>query len=223
MVPELIKRLFWRDKDERLQQFAETEAFGARDLAHAALQVNDPWLRRQLVLHAQDEVRHASILEEGTAPPERVGLGASVMGESLGETGIDLERMGDVRFLAFVHLAEKRAVEEFALHRAALGEEGARFDSILADEKRHVAWTGHALERFRKEGRGAEVDAALKALGRQRWKNAWLAIARRISAVSSTLLLSLIYLLMVAPFSLLAGRWAEGWQRSARGPVERAF
>jgi len=223
MVPGVIKRLFWQRQDERLQQFAETEAFGARDLAHAALQVKDPWLRRQLVLHAQDEVRPATILEEGTSPPTRVGLGASVLGDTVAESGIDLEQMGEVRFLAFVHLAEKRAVEEFAMHRLALGEDGARFDSILADEKRHVAWTGHALERFRKDGRGAEVDAALRALRRQRWMNIWLAFARRLSVYSSALILSLIYLLLVAPFSLLAGRWKAGWQPGARGPIERPF
>lgn len=27
MVPGVIKRLFWQRQDERLQQFAETEAF----------------------------------------------------------------------------------------------------------------------------------------------------------------------------------------------------
>lgn len=223
MLPELLNRLFWRRKDERLQQFAETEAFGARDLANAAMQVQDPWLRRQLVLHAQDEVRHASLLEEGTAPPPRPGLGASVLGDAPAEQGIDLQAMGEVRFLAFVHLAEKRAVEEFQLHRLALGEDGARFDSILADEKRHVAWTGHALERFRKAGRQAEVEAALRALRRQRWMNAWLAIARRLSHWTSALLLGLVHLLLVGPFSLLAGRFATGWQRPPRGPIQRTF
>ncbi|MFN7146119.1 MAG: hypothetical protein ACK4YP_20270, partial [Myxococcota bacterium] len=127
------RAVFLRRRDERFREFAETEAFGARDLAQAATVVADPWLRRQLLRHAQDEVRHASILEEGTARPAARGLGAAVLGDAAAETGLDVEQLGEVRFLAFVHLAEKRAVEEFAMHRAALGADGDRLDAILAD------------------------------------------------------------------------------------------
>ncbi|MFN7145354.1 MAG: hypothetical protein ACK4YP_16395, partial [Myxococcota bacterium] len=98
-----------------------------------------------------------------------------------------------------------------------------RLDAILADEKRHVAWTGHALERYRKAGRGAEVDAALAALRRERWRNAFLAVARRVSEVTSVVFLLVLYAVFLGPFRLLAGRWRTGWAPGARGPLERAF
>lgn len=213
MRASLHRLLFWRRPDARLAEFAETEAFGARDLSRAAEQASDPWLRRQLLMHAQDEVRHAALLGEGQAAPSPAqGLGASMLGEEQAADGVDLAQMGDVGFIAFVHLAEVRAVAEFRLHQQALGERGAVFDSILRDEQRHVAWTGHALDRFRQAGRGAEVDAALGRLRRARALRIWLAFARRLGQVSSFVLLSLVYLLVVLPLSMLAGRWARGWQ-----------
>lgn len=227
MLARLIRRLwrglFWRTPGAQLRAFAETESYGARDLAHAAELVKDPWLSRQLLRHAQDEVRHAVILEEGTPEPAQLGLGASVIGDSPAETGLDFEQLGEVRFLAFVHLAEKRAVREFQLHQRALGADGARLDSILNDERRHVAWTGHALDRLRDAGRGAEVDAALRALRIERWKNAGLSILQRLSSVLSVLTLSLVYALLLGPFCLLAGAWRVGWQASVRAPIDRAY
>lgn len=224
MHPSLAKLLFWRKKGDRLREFAETEAFGARDLARAAEQVSDPWLRRQLIRHAQDEVRHASLLgEEGAPAPER-SLGGAVAGEaSSGEAGIDLAQMGEVEFIAFVHEAEKRATAEFAMHEAALGADGAVFGSILADEKRHVAWTGHQLQKWRDAGRGAEVDAAVRRMRWGRVRDVWLWVARRVSLVMSTIILTLVFFLVVAPFSLLLGRRAPGWQPTPETDLSREF
>lgn len=181
MRATLARLLFWRRKDDRLREFAETEAFGARDLARAAEQAQDPWIRRQLILHAKDEVRHARLLQEGTeSDAARPGLGASMMGEAAEDRGVDLAQMGEVPFIAFVHEAERRAVSEFKLHRAALGEKGAFFEDILKDEERHVAWTGHALKRFESAGRGQEVNDALASMRRQRYRGMGLALARRV-------------------------------------------
>ena len=219
----LTRLLFWRRPEDRLREFAETEAFGARDLARAAETARDPWLRRQLVRHAADEVRHASLLAEGASKPVRAGLGAAVAGDSVMDAGVDMERMGEVDFLAFVHVAEKRATEEFALHRAALGDRGEVFDSILADERRHVAWTGHALDRHRAGGRGREVDAALRKMRRARLVGAWLWFARRLSLVMSTIALSLVFYLVLAPFSLTRGRRPGGWKPGTVPRLDREF
>lgn len=224
MHPTVARLLFWRKPEDRFAEFAETEAFGARDLARAAEQTDDPWVRRQLILHAQDEVRHARLLDEQVPQPAARGLGASMIAEDQPADGIDLRQMGEIDFLAFVHEAEKRATAEFALHRDALGDKGAFFEDILADEKRHVAWTGHALDRHRAAGRADEVDAALKRVRRQRWLGLWLAFARRLSLVTSALLLTLLYAVVVGPFTLLAGRWQEGWRPAAApGPLDRQF
>lgn len=224
MRATLARLLFWRRKDDRLREFAETEAFGARDLARAAEQAQDPWIRRQLILHAKDEVRHARLLQEGTeSDAARPGLGASMMGEAAEDRGVDLAQMGEVPFIAFVHEAERRAVSEFKLHRAALGEKGAFFEDILKDEERHVAWTGHALKRFESAGRGQEVNDALASMRRQRYRGMGLALARRVSWVMSTLLLTLVYYAFLAPFFLLAGSWTRGWTGSRAPDLRRQF
>ncbi len=206
-----------------MREFAETEAFGARDLARAAEQVKDPWLRRQLIRHAQDEVRHAGLLAEEGSRPVTTGLGASMVGDTPGDTAADIDAMGEVRFIAFVHEAEKRATAEFATYKDALGEQGKVFSSILEDEKRHVAWTGHQLDRYRADGRGAEVGAALRQMRIERIKGAWMWFARRISLVTSTLLLGVVYYFVLAPFSLVRPKPARGWSKSAPVRLQRAF
>lgn len=219
----LARLLFWRRKDARLREFAETEAFGARDLARAAEMTRDPWLRNQLLRHAQDEVRHAALLAEGTAAPDPRPLGASLAGETVSAEPADVEAMGELPFLTFVHLAEKRATEEFALHRDALGADGERFDSILADERRHVAWTGHALERFRAGGRGGEVDREMRRFQRGRILGTWLWIARKFGVVMSTIVLTAVYFLVLAPFALVRRRFPSGWHPSPPLHLDREF
>ncbi|MCP4807262.1 MAG: ferritin-like domain-containing protein [Proteobacteria bacterium] len=225
MKETLAKLLFWRKPDDRLKEFAETEAFGARDLARAAEQVSDPWLRRQLIRHAQDEVRHAVLLEEQMTADaaESGGLGAAVAGETNQDAGIDITEMGEVEFVAFVHEAEKRAVEEFKLHQGALGDKGEFFESILQDEKRHVAWTGHQLDKWREAGRGDEVDKAMRGFFWGRIYQTWMWLARRISWVMSTIILTVLYLTVVAPFSFMAGRFEAGWRDGRRLDLERQF
>ena len=64
---------------------------------------------------------------------------------------------------------------------------------------------------------------ALEALARPRWMQLWLAFARRLSWVMSSVVLTLVYFLLLAPFSLLAGAWRVGWQRSEASSLERPF
>lgn len=223
MFGRLARFAFWRAPDARLAEFAETEAFGARDLARAAESFDDPWIRRQLLLHAQDEVRHAALLAEAGTPPASPGLGARVGGEVAGAEGIDAETMGQVGFLAFVHDAEARAVREFEMHQAALAERGEVFRSILVDERRHVAWTRHALDRYEEEGRRGEVARALRRVRLQRLLGAWMRVARAVSLVTSTLLLSLIFFAGLLPFLPARGRWAKGWRPGSAVDTRRQF
>ena len=220
MNATLARLLF--EADDRFREFAETEA-----------SVRAPWpglLNRPTTLgssaairHAQDEVRHARCWTS-RRPSLRRAAWVHPCSPRSSRQKVDLRQMGEIDFLAFVHEAEKRATAEFALHRDALGDKGAFFEDILADEKRHVAWTGHALDRHRAAGRADEVDAALKRVRRQRWLGLWLAFARRLSLVTSALLLTLLYAVVVGPFTLLAGRWQEGWRPAAApGPLDRQF
>jgi hypothetical protein len=213
MLSQLWQRFAWRDRDARMRAFADTEAFGARDLARAAAQVQDPWVRRQLVLHAKDEVRHASLLHEQAAPPEAVPLGAALAGATPPPAdGVDIDTLGEIGFVAFVHDAELRAVAEFQQHQAHLGADGAVFASILKDEQRHVAWTAHQLDKWRAAGRGAEVDAALRKVRRGRLLALWVRVARRFSAFTSGVLLTGVFFVLLAPLAPWFRRGPGGWR-----------
>lgn len=207
----LDRLLHWRRPAERLREFAETEAFGGADLVRAAGRVEDPWMRRQLVRHADDEARHAALLG-GAEGAGHTPLGAALAGDTEQRGGVDLDTLGDVGFVAFVHVAEKKATEEFARAGAVNAENAALFESILADERRHVAWTAHALERFREGGRGAEVD---QALSRERWRQRLLPfrwLAGRLADGISALMLTILYFVVLFPFTRLAPGSARGWQ-----------
>jgi hypothetical protein len=220
---QLIRLLVWRRPAERLREFAETEAFGARDLARAAEAVSDVWMRRRLLQHAQDEVRHARLLGDEAAPAREQSLGALVAGETATGTGVDIEHLGEVPFLAFVHVAERRAAAEFALHRQALAGKGAVFDAILADEQRHVAWTGRALERYRAAGRGDEVARALRRLRWERWLAPFRWVGQRLAGVMSAVVLTLLYAVVLPLFVPLAGRRRPGWQQPPELRLDREF
>lgn len=212
MHPWLDRLLAWRRPSARLREFAETEAFGSTDLTRAASRVDDAWVRRQLVRHAEDETRHAALLGEHADARPTQPLGAALAGETESRPALDVDGLGEVGFLAFVHVSERRAAEEFARARAANQENAEVFDAILADERRHVAWTGHALERLREQGRGAEVDASL---ARERWRVRLLPLRwllGRLAEGLSAVLLTGIHALVLPPFALMRPAERRGWQ-----------
>ena len=223
MRPWIDRLVAWRRPAARLRAFAETEAFGGADLARAAAATPDPWIRRQLVRHAEDEARHAALLGEQAAAPGTLPLGAALAGETAVQPRVDVEQLGDIGFLAFVHLSEQQATAELARSRAASPEHAPIFDQILEDERRHVAWAGHALQRFRDQGRGAEVDAGLRSARWQRRLLPFRWILGRFADLSSALILGAIYLLVLPPFKLLAPRPVQGWQTPPPHDLQREF
>jgi len=220
MHPWLDRLLLSRRSDERLREFAETEAFGGADLVRAAERTADPWVRRQLVRHAEDEARHAELLG-GPEGSGAVPLGAALAGDTEARPGVDLDELGELGFLAFVHVSEEKATREFARVGAVDADNAELFQRILADERRHVAWTATALERFRQQGRGAEVS---RALTRERWRQRirplrWL--SGRLAEGISAILLTILYFIALPPFTRLAPAPPRGWQPVAPGDLRR--
>lgn len=218
-----LDRLLHRSRQqERLREFAETEAFGGADLVRAAGRTEDPWVRRQLVRHAEDEARHATLLGEGSgAGGPGAPLGAALSGETAAHPSADIDAMGELGFLAFVHLSEAKATEEFARVGAIDPANAALFERILADERRHVAWTARALERFREQGKGAEVD---RALSRVRWRQRLLPLrwlGGRLADGISAIVLTILYFVLLLPFTRLASTPARGWQTSPPTDLSR--
>jgi rubrerythrin len=215
----------WSNKALRarnLLRFAETEADGGRDLVRAAELTGDPILRRLLIFHANDEQRHANLFRQrGLAilrelPRSSRPLGAPdwlTPGER-GQDDLKVERDGDAALLAFVHLSEKAAAEDFAVYRdllAADPQTQSVFEEILRDETFHMNYTLAQLKRIAPRRRGWRLwGARLSRL----WKG-YLRIASAIAGLISGVVLTVLYFVLLPPFAWVAKRSAlkeaDGW------------
>jgi len=220
--------LIWNNQALRarnLLRFAETEADGGRDLVRAAELTADPLLRRLLVVHANDERRHAELFRR-RGVTLFCSLPASARGAmrtdwiTPGERGLDdlkVDAESDASLLAFVHLSEKAAAQDFAAYRDLLGADPstrAVFEEILKDETFHMNYTLAQLNRIAPKRRGWLLWRA--RLGRL-W-NGYLRLASALAGLISGVMLTLVYFVLLAPFAWLAQREERkegtGWKRA---------
>jgi hypothetical protein len=245
-------RAVWSDparKARTLESFSQTEANGGYDITAAAKRATNLDLRRHLERHAQDEVRHSELFRVRAVELHAAGVGkqgdAGLSDRSAnldtrespdGEGGFDahgflpgsgLDDVGEVTYVARLHVAEKEAARLFALHRDLNKDDPATaaiFESILKDETYHVSWTGGFLERWRKEGRRKEVKAALSEAKGSRLLGAWKRLGVRSAAGFGKLTMLAFYYTALAPFGLIArgkepaGKWKD--PRSGAGTNE---
>lgn len=221
-------RSVWADparKLRTLESFAETEEDGGKDLEVAARRVADPDLRTHLERHAADERRHAAMFRERAAAV-RASAALETRDAMESDASTDLFRgrkdevdahgffraglideLGEVSYLAMVNIAEQKAAKLFAMHHELTADDpelSEVFGSILKDEKYHVAYTERFLERWRKEGRGREVDEGLRAAKSSRFLGAWRRLGIRSGARFSQFLLLVLYWTLLLPFGLIA-------------------
>lgn len=233
-------RAAWSDplrKRATLELFARTEADGGRDLAVAASRTRDPWLREHLERHASDEERHARLFRERAAAlGESGGPRADVSERSLnmaperadfdahGFMSANLyDELGEVAYVAMLHVAERRAAELFTMHRDLLGDDAATravFERILKDEVYHVAYTGTALERWRKAGRDAEVRTALAAARGERRLDGLRRLGARAGTNLGRALLFVLQATLLLPAVPIARRALPGAGWSPAGPPD---
>jgi len=222
-----------------LESFAETEEDGGRDLLAAAPRIHDEEVLTHIRHHADDEVRHARLFRDRAqevAEAQGRHLGAleedkgkaydlsgtraadQVNAHGFFQAGL-FDEMGEVGYVAMLHVAEQRAAHIFTQHSAAARAAGDKatteiFEEILKDEKYHVAWTATVLKRWRGEGRDAEVSRALKSAKRGRALDAWRRLGLRSASGFATVLICVLYWTALAPFGLIARllRPRAGWQ-----------
>lgn len=201
--------------------------FSERAAELAKAQGRRPGAKNEELGRAFDLSEQRDFAQNPLAPsPLARGDLAEVDGHGFFRSGL-FDEHGEVGYLAMVHVAEKRAAHLFARHeRAARAARDARtaaiFADILRDEKYHVAWTGKALDRWRSEGRAAEVDRALKDASRGRFIASWRRLGLRSASGFVRVLLVVSFATVLAPFGLLARLTARsGAEWSANGAPER--
>ena len=227
-------RAVWADPERKLltlESFSRTEEDGGRDLVAAAKRVTDPDLRSNLERHAEDELRHAEMFRE-RARSVRAELHVADPSGARSDRPYDLsskrpgleqdahgffnaglyDELGEVEYVAMLHVAESRAADLFAHHLQLVPDDpgtAQMFEDILKDEKYHMSYTLRFLERWEKEGRAGEVKRALRAARSSRALTSWKALGMRSASGFGRVTLWLSYWTFVAPFGLLAKRGAR--------------
>jgi rubrerythrin len=228
-LARLVTPLVWRVPGHgarKLYGFARAEQASRIDLLGAAQRTPSLSRRAAYLRHALDETRHTGMfwrrstelrLEEARAPfPPPVA-----------DTEDLFERLGERRFLAFVHRGEQRGRAQFELyarHFARRGDArtGALFEAILTDELRHEAYTRALLVELCGGERAARAELARAALW-EAWRT-WRRAGRAIAGAVYALAMTLIYLVAgpVAAIGLRAGKRRARWQLPAPAAPARA-
>jgi hypothetical protein len=186
-----------------LNGFARTEEQSQLELRDAARACPDERRRALYLRHALDEARHSRTFAEHAEELSRLAGGAGFSRPSAGSEGL-FERLGEPRFLAFVHAGERRGRVEFETYARLLRQRGSLalaqlFEGVIGDERQHEAYSARLLEEL---AGGAEAARALTFA--RRWQ-AWRAFRRGGRGVSGALynLTMLALYAALVPFALL--------------------
>lgn len=207
LAARVFNPLIWRRPGHgarKLHGFALAERGSMLDLRLAARSTPSPARAAAYLRHADDETRHALMFikrsrqlarEAKLAPP--------------GPVHADFEQLfvnlGELDFLAFVHVGEARAIAQFETYVAyfrARGRErdASMFEAILVDERHHAAYTRALL--FELAASEADARRALRRVKRWEAWRSWLRAGRFLAEHVYVVSMTLVYLL-AAPLALL--------------------
>jgi len=221
----------WRDADRiaaRLESFAATEAGSALDMLKAAELESDPRVRRLFFRHAVDEARHAVLFRDAArrlAPCAKASSDHALVRATRQNL---YQRYGRVRFLAFVHVAERRGARQFAFlaqrFAADRADLAAVLERVLRDERFHVAYTRRLLDELAARGTKHALSvrwALARARAARAWE-AWRRAGRTLGDGFSRALLLLLYFTIVPLFAIAERRLGVvsdgGWQKPETSP-----
>ncbi len=179
-----------------LHGFARTEQQSQLELRQAARACPDDRRRARYLRHALDEARHAHAFAEHA---QELARAANALGfPQPSARSEDLyDRLGEVRFLAFVHAGERRGRIEFETYARLLRRRGADalaalFEGLVRDERQHEAYSAQLLEEL---AGAAGARSALRWV--TRWE-AWRSFRRRGRALAGALYRVTMLLIYVA-------------------------
>src|SRR5262245_47371144 len=224
-----VHQWVWADDDRRLRKLmtiAEVETDGGRDILRAAEVTPDPLLRRLYLEHAIDELHHGDLFRErGTAlfRARRGGrpvlLGGNPLPGGHGLDDLSIDGQADPTLLAFLHIAEKSAAGRFAIYRELVDDDPetrAIFEEILRDEVFHMNYTYKQLTRVEPARYRRHV---WHARAKRIW-NRYLRVAAAIAAFLGSAVLTVMYFVVLAPFSWFAKR-SERREPAGWNPIPR--
>ena len=200
----------------KLHVFALAEDGSRADLMQAAARTASAQRAALYVRHAADEARHAAAFAARSAELRRARELPALPTPRADSEDL-FRRLGEVDFLAFVHLGEGRGRRQFESYSDwfdSVGDARMRslFDGILVDERRHEAYTRELLEEL--AGGPQAAAAALRRAWRwDAWRR-WRRLGAGAAGAVYVLLMSALYLTTL-PLALVLP-WlyppARGWQ-----------
>lgn len=186
-----------------LYGFSRTEAQSQLELCRAARLCEDVERRALYLRHALDEARHARAFADHAA---RLSLAAGAHDAATTAAGAEelFERWGEARFLALVHLGERRGRLQFEVYarlsRRRGNEELARlFEELVRDERQHEAYSARVLLAL------VGATEARRAMSWAARSEAWRAFrrhGRHLAGLVYSLSMLLVYIVLT-PYAVL--------------------
>ena len=219
IVARLFNPIVWRrprHTARKLHGFALAEHGSMLDLRLAARATSSPARAAAYLRHADDETRHARMF--GKAAQRLIEeLGAAPLGPVRADSEQLFVSLGELDFLAFVHVGEARAIAQFETYvehfrRVGNEREASLFEAVLVDERRHAAYTRALL--FELGASPREAEAALRRVRRWEAWRTWLRAGRFLAERVYVVAMVLVYVL-AAPLGLLvrvARPSSSGWR-----------
>jgi len=196
-----LNPLVWRSPKRaarKLLSFASAEQSSLVDMLQAAR--NTPSAARAALYleHAADEKRHAAMFYRRALELSRsTGLTDPMEPENTSEALY--ERLGEIRFLAFVHWGEHRGRQQFESYARWFKKRGNRKDhalflQIIEDERRHETYTLQLLT----EVSGSPTEAQRVIRNVRIWEAArlWLRLGRGMTLPLYSLLMTVLCVLV---------------------------
>ena len=214
-----ISSVVWRIPGRvpaKLAGFSHTEAGSAFDMLAAVEETPRREMRARYFRHALDEMKHAAMfrkramaLARGRAKRTQAMLDDSSF---ISEHGINqadslFKQLGELEFLAFVWIAERRGAQQFDVYADLLKHDDdtqEMFAEIADDERFHIAYSRSELDRYASDGQAKEVKNAVGRVKRRRWLQAWLRFSIVFGDFMSNIWLGLLYILVIGPSAIFA-------------------
>ena len=219
LVVRLLNPIVWRwpgRAARKLFSFALAEQGSLLDLTEAARLTPSAERAATYLKHASDEARHARVFASRSAEL-RFARGDESLGDPRADSDHLFEQLGEIGFLAFVHLGERGGRSQFEEYERYFRERGddadsAMFSAIVVDEKRHEKYTGELLLVLAGDERRAK-----KALRRARrwrmwrtWRRLGIGLAGRVYQLA--MLLLYVALMPLALLIMLVRPARSGWK-----------
>jgi rubrerythrin len=215
----MISNVVWRIPGRasiKMAGFSHTEAGSGLDMLAAVEETPRREMRARYFRHALDEMKHAGMFRtRALALADKPRNRAQAMLDDssfIREQGINeaeslFSQLGELEFLAFVWIAERRGAQQFDVYADLMKDDQdtqAMFSEIADDERFHIAYSRAELDRYEATGHSKEVRKALGKIRRRRWLEAWLRFSVVLGDFMSKLWLGILYFTVIAPSAIMA-------------------